>query len=177
MEIVRRERRKLHVFEPSLDIWPASIKNPADMAIPNIRSNGWVGADRIQTGSFRCGYCGDQVASEKGYRLSQHHDQSGGPVGYARICPSCNYPTLFLPGGLQIPGEAIGRDVQHVPDEIQGLYREARRAATEGLHTGCVLLCRKLLMNLAVGLGAKHNLKFIEYVEFLADQVTSPHVE
>jgi hypothetical protein len=140
------------------------------MSIQSISKHGWHARQALEPRSFRCGYCGDQVASEKGYYLATHGDGSGGPVGAILICPRCNYPTLFLPNGDQHPGEAIGRDVQHVPDDVEALYREARRSATEGCHTGAVLLCRKILMNLAVSLGAKPDLKFIEYVQYLSDQ-------
>ena len=136
----------------------------------DINALGWTARQNLAARSYRCGYCGDQVASEKGYGLTPHRDGSGNPLGAIHLCPRCNYPTFFLPNGTQLPGEAVGHDVQHVPDDVQALYREARRSATEGCHTGAVLLCRKILMNLAVGLAAKPDLRFIEYVEYLSDQ-------
>src|ERR1700752_1629411 len=140
------------------------------MAFEEIVGRGWVKHQQLGVRSYRCGYCSDQVASEKGYKLTIHGDGSGQQIGALHVCPRCNYPTLFLPSGMQLPGEAVGRDVKHVPADVDALYHEARRSATEGCHTGAVLLCRKILMNLAVGLGATTDLKFIEYVQYLSDK-------
>lgn len=136
----------------------------------NLTTFGWANIVQFSVKSFRCGYCGDQVASDKGFRLNQQRDSSGALVGGICICPRCNYPTLFLPSGAQLPGEAVGNEVQHVPAEVEALYKEARRCAIDGNHTAAVLICRKILMNLAVALNASPGLKFIEYVEYLASQ-------
>ena len=115
----------------------------------NIRGFGWPQRSDLPVRSYRSGFCGDNVASDKGYRLTQNKDGSGNPNGGIYICPQCNYPSFLTPNGIQIPGSAIGNDVKHVPDGVQDLYREARRCATEQCHTAAVLICRKILMNLA----------------------------
>ncbi|MCT7650544.1 DUF4145 domain-containing protein [Aliarcobacter butzleri] len=51
---------------------------------------------------------------------------------------------------------------------------KARRCTGEGCYTGAVLLCRKMLMNIAVVQGAKEGLKFIEYVTYLSDNGYTP---
>lgn len=135
-----------------------------------LRQHGWSNPQNLPARPFRCGYCGDRVASEKGYRLAANRDGSGSQVGAVYICPHCNFPSLFMPDGAQYPGESVGTDVQHVPDDVAALFAEARRCATEACNTASVLVCRKILMNLAVGLGAKPNLPFIAYVEYLATQ-------
>jgi hypothetical protein len=53
---------------------------------------------------------------------------------------------------------------------LEALYEEARRSCSINAYTGSVLCCRKLLMNIAVSNGAQEGLKFIEYVEYLADK-------
>jgi len=75
---------------------------------------------------------------------------------------------MFLRDNAQIPGVSPGETVDHLPKEIERLYEEARRSAAASADTGAVLLCRKLLMNIAVNLKAPAGLKFIEYVEYLA---------
>ena len=70
----------------------------------------------------------------------------------------------------QIPGPTPGNRVEHLPPEIEKLFDEARRCAGDGNHTAAVLVCRKILAHLAVEKGAKENLRFIDYVEHLADQ-------
>jgi hypothetical protein len=83
------------------------------------------------------------------------------------ICPHCSFPTFFSPRG-QIPGVAPGKQVESLPKEIDHLYTEARNCAAASAYTGAVLLCRKLLMNIAVQQGAKPNLSFLDYIEHLA---------
>jgi len=51
---------------------------------------------------------------------------------------------------------------------LNALYEEARRCTGQNCFTGAVLLCRKMLMNIAVQQGAAEGLKFIEYVNHLA---------
>jgi hypothetical protein len=87
--------------------------------------------------------------------------------GEIRICPNCNRPT-FLEEGSQYPSVPIGEPVEHLPDDIESLYNEARIAAGAGAPTSSVLAMRKLLMNIAVDKGAKPGLKFVEYVDYLA---------
>jgi len=58
--------------------------------------------------------------------------------------------------------------VKNVPGEIDSLYSEARHTATLA-PTGSTLCSRKLLMNIAVSKRAAENLRFVEFVEFLAD--------
>ena len=86
------------------------------------------------------------------------------------VCPHCDAPSIFLVDGSQIPGVPPGNQVEHLPKEIEALYQEARKAAAASANTGAVLLCRKLLMNIAVNLKAPPGLKFIEYVEYLAKE-------
>lgn len=48
--------------------------------------------------------------------------------------------------------------------------REEARSSGQNCFTGAVLLCRKMLMNIAVQQGAAEGLKFIEYVNFIAEK-------
>lgn len=88
---------------------------------------------------------------------------------YVYICPHCDKPTHFH-GPYQTPGTPPGRPVSHLPPEINSLYDEARTCAGAGAHTGSVLLCRKLLMNIGVQEGAAEGKSFVHYVDFLADK-------
>ncbi len=44
-----------------------------------------------------------------------------------------------------------------------------------GAHTGCVMVCRKILMHIAVEEGDSEGRKFIEYVEYLDDKGLLPY--
>jgi hypothetical protein len=57
-----------------------------------------------------------------------------------------------------------------VPEALSTLYEEARRCTAQNCFTAAVLVCRKMLMNIAVEQGAAEGLKFIEYVVYLSDK-------
>lgn len=114
---------------------------------------------------YTCGYCGAETAPDKGYVAATG---AGNLQGRILICPRCRKPTFFTPDGEQTPRPRPGRTVNGVTDEsVARIYEEARDAAGAAAYTGAVLLCRKILMNLAVRHGAKEKLTFEDYVDFL----------
>lgn len=134
-----------------------------------LNNHRWDDAKSRKARSFICGHCGDRVSSEKGYpllnRANNHDDFTSGVF----ICPGCQHATYVTPVSQeQYPGVPFGRDVTHVPAELQMLYNEARRCTSASCLTAAVLACRKMLMNIAVSEGAKPGLAFLEYVDFLA---------
>ena len=110
---------------------------------------------------FTCGHCNNLVASSVGYFSSNLATR----VIY--LCPHCDKPTYF-DGLVPMPGVPFGMPVAHLPPEVENLYMEARRCSSASAYTASVLLCRKLLMNIAVSLGAKAGDTFASYVEYLA---------
>jgi hypothetical protein len=130
----------------------------------------WYKLQTLGTRSFYCGFCGDKVSSEKGYKIGEKSDGSGPLRGAIHICPNCQGPTFFTLEDMQIPSSAIGNSVSNVPSDINSLYEEARRCTTDNCHTAAVLLCRKLLMNIAVNQGGGEGKRFIEYVNYLSDE-------
>jgi hypothetical protein len=80
--------------------------------------------------------------------------------------PYCNRPTFFF-YGEQTPGAPFGNAVASLPVDVENLYQEARRCVTVGAYTAAVLVCRKILMNVAVNKGAGQGEQFIKYVEYL----------
>jgi len=122
----------------------------------------WHGENQLESRKFRCGFCGNIVATDKGF-----FDDTGQKRVYP--CPHCNNPSFFDPAGNQFPGVAPGNDVGHLPSELEAIYSEARRCVSVNAHTAAVLACRKLLMHIAVQQKAEPGKSFINYVEFLAD--------
>ena len=122
----------------------------------------WQSVNNIGSKSFTCGFCGNVVASASGY----FDDRATFLRIY--ICPHCNQPTYFNGEG-QFPGVAPGSEVQNLPDDIDHLYKEARNCISVSAYSSSVLACRKLLMNIAVSQGADEGKRFIEYVEYLAE--------
>jgi hypothetical protein len=66
------------------------------------------------------------------------------------------------------PDIAFGTFVPHFPENLEQPYEEARASASANAPTAAVLVCRKLLMNIAVSEGAPEGKKFNEYVEHLS---------
>lgn len=119
----------------------------------------WIGLNSIHPKKYKCSYCGSLVANNKGYEA----EHSSGSI---YICPNCNEPTYF-DIDKQIPGAKHGEDVKNLPDDINSLYNEARNCISVSSYTASVMICRKLLMNIAVNKGADKGKTYKEYVNYL----------
>jgi hypothetical protein len=106
----------------------------------------WAHVKSVTVRAFKCGHCDRDVASDRGYSSNE-------PQIVICLCPMCNRPTLFNWGEV-FPSARPGGTVEHLPKEIEGLYREARTAAGASAPTACVLALRRLLMHVAVDLEA-----------------------
>jgi len=126
----------------------------------------WASLQQVGAQTYVCGFCGDKVSSKERYRvLTSYGNQL---ISEIRICPSCNRPTLFESGRC-FPASAPGNPVDKVPNEISTLYDEARSSTAAGASTAAVLVCRKILMHIAVEKGAKEGDSFVSYIEYLAN--------
>jgi hypothetical protein len=126
----------------------------------------WANIQNLIARKYLCHYCDHKVAADKGWhaktRMSNVH-------AWLFACPNCRRPTFFEADGTQIPAPRIGRPVNGIDNPgVEGLYNEARDCSMVGAHTAAVLLCRKLLMNVAVQKGANPGLTFVQYVDHLA---------
>ena len=136
----------------------------------SLKGGAWNRKLTFQAKTFNCGYCGDKVSSGEGYYAGKQSDGNGSPISWIRICPGCQGPTVFTLFGKQFPGSVPGRSITKAPEDLIKLYDEARYGSAAGAYTGAVLICRKILMNIAVAEGAKKGLSFLNYVEFLAEK-------
>ncbi len=125
----------------------------------------WVNAIPMGARTYTCGYCGVTVGPSQGYRGTVH---GVGDTGIILLCPNCSQPTFISLEKRQVPAPRLGADVTGVTDlGVLALYEAARRCTAADAFTAAVLICRKILMNLAVAKGAQSGLKFAEYVTFL----------
>jgi hypothetical protein len=128
----------------------------------------WEPVGQIPSRSYECGFCGNRIASIKGWYATVAKSGVARPAGNVYICPHCTNPTYFTGEGRQIPGTPFGAVVSGIDEKgIEELYNEARRAYSGPCYTAVVLCCRKLLMHLAVSKGAQEGLPFAKYVDFL----------
>ena len=84
------------------------------------------------------------------------------------LCPSCGHGSVqhgntILPPLLSVP------QVEGLPSDICQVYDEARKSFAVEAYTGCELLCRKILMGVAVDRGAAEDKSFEHYVDYLKD--------
>lgn len=121
----------------------------------------WSNQSILTARSFRCGHCGDKVASTGGWAW-------GGAARLIFICPLCEKPNYFE-GQTRVPDEMPGNEVSNLSADIDTLYKEVRRCISVGAYTASVVTTRKVLANIAVSLGAKSGQNFMQYVEYLAE--------
>ena len=141
--------------------------------------------DNTKKTSFQCGYCGKSVVSSEGVKATtapkfkyDGEDDSinvkmlNGKVIGVFICPNCNKPTFKdeIIYKTQFPLPKRENNLHHIPPKVNKVYQEALDAYSVGAFTGTTLLCRKLLMSIAVGLGADEDQNFAAYVKFLDDK-------
>lgn len=124
----------------------------------------WHNAGDIASCEYKCSYCDRLVASDFGY-----YYQGGGETSIS-ICGHCGRPTFFHEyRNKQYPSPSFGNNVEHLPEDVEQVYNEARQCYSTNSFTSCVLTCRKLLMHIAVEKGAEKNDYFINYVNYIAD--------
>lgn len=121
----------------------------------------WRNQEELSPRSFSCGYCTLVVGAHRGYLHT-----SGDRAIY--LCPNCAQPNFFKLEG-RCPEPTPGEDVKFLPKDIEQLYLEARRCVGISAATASVLICRKLLMNIAVAQEAAEGQTFVSYVDHLAN--------
>ena len=139
----------------------------AKSPVPEGYTYNWVKIQQIPAEEYRCGYCGNNVATDRGWHaLSTYSNQLAATVS---ICPLCKKPTFIDEDGKCTPGTVFGNEVHDIPNvSVKNLYDEARKCAGQGCFTASVLSCRKLLMHIAVEKGATAGETFLSYVEYLS---------
>ena len=130
-----------------------------------LKPNNWYHLDDLPTVNFTCGYCGAQTGNNRGYIYSFTSSSRSIAI---YICPVCGKPT-FKENDDMTPGAVYGQSITNLPDTVQSLYDEARNSYQTGAFTGVILICRKVLANVAVYYGAPDGDSFVHYVDFLVD--------
>lgn len=127
-----------------------------------------------------CGHCGIKTtAREVSNYLPQ--SQANQHWSFFLICPSCNKGSLIVKNrGSKVevayPGYLPGKNLKGLPDDIEKAYQEARGCFSINAFTSCELMCRKILMHIAVEKGANTKLSFAKYINHLETEgyITPP---
>jgi hypothetical protein len=90
-------------------------------------------------------------------------------------CPACLKGAVVVEDLLS-PAAPFGPPIVGLPGDVDEAYQEARRCMGVNAYTAAELVCRKILMHVAVDKGAKPGKAFADYVTHLADAgyVTPP---
>ena len=94
---------------------------------------------------IRCGHCGTFTSAAV---VAMTHTTEAPEVLWLR-CTHCQGGSVISSGKL-FPGPMPGDDLAGLPEDVAEAYNEARRCFAVNAFTGCELVCRKLLMHVAV---------------------------
>ncbi len=121
--------------------------------------------------NYTCGHCGNKVSGivVANYQYGYHD------VKWL-ICTSCGDGSVCSSHGQIFPTISYGPIIEGLPELINRAYQEARDCISVDAFTACELICRRILMHVAVEKGAKQDQSFSEYLSFLEDKgyVTPP---
>ena len=130
----------------------------------------WRARQEISPLQYDCGWCDNRVSSSSGYIVGEGTTGTGKQRAAIYICPHCCGPTFVDLKGKHVPDMAFGSEVGHLPQDVSELYNEARHCTSNGAYTATVMLCRKLLMHIAVEQEAEDGRSFEYYVNYLAEK-------
>lgn len=127
--------------------------------------------------SYVCGYCGFHVSGALVASAPAPISAAAtGEVEWVRCC-HCGQPSAIDVDGQVHPGRLGGVAVDGLPDDVLASYQEARQCLAVHAYTACELLCRKILMHVAVDkAGGKPGDSFANYIGVLekAEYITPP---
>lgn len=91
-------------------------------------------------------------------------------------CTNCGDGSVTTKAGVTYPTAPRGESIEGLAGDVASAYDEARRCASVAAFTACDLICRKLLMHVAVDKGAKEGDTFKAYLKHLetAGYITPP---
>lgn len=89
-----------------------------------------------------CGNCGITVEA----------NQISAPVAGVLFlwCPSCHDGSVKTIGGVVFPIAPAAGMVKGLPEDVERSWQETRRSYSVGAYTACEMMCRKILMHIAV---------------------------
>lgn len=115
--------------------------------------------------SYTCGHCGRETS---GAVIAYVPQERGGHTLWLQ-CTACGLGSVWNHGEI-IPGATFGPVIEGLPGDVENAYQEARRCIMVAAYNGSVLICRKILMHIAVDKGAKAGDGFGAYIAFLISE-------
>lgn len=125
-----------------------------------------------------CGHCGHRVGATV-HAHGEHRD-SHEEVALLTACSVCDQPSAHVLDAMfgrtwrSYPPAPVGRNVEHLPPEIDRAYTSARAAIMVASYDGAALVLRNLLAHMAVRLGAGKGQTYRQYVDWLGENGHTP---
>lgn len=128
------------------------------------------GSYPFSTISVICPFCNKEVAAVKHTEITRGQFSETELLYLVAECPVCMRPIIYdIQSDSTFPASLPFDDVKNLPDDIQTVYNECRKACGTGCYTASVILARTLLNHVAVDKGAPENRSFKTYVDYLVD--------
>lgn len=122
--------------------------------------------------TYICGHCNTKVSGAVvcGYYEAREH-----PIRWL-LCPNCGDGSVLAKDDKIYPGVPFGPNIEGLSENVLEAYKEARNCMSVNAFTSCELICRKILMHVAVEKGAKEGESFINYLSYLEEKgfITPP---
>lgn len=115
--------------------------------------------------SYKCGHCGREVS---GAIIAYIYPDRGGHTKWLQ-CNACGLGSVENYGVI-LPGVAFGPEIAGLPSDVEKAYNEARQCMSIAAYNAVELICRKLLMHVAVDKGAKERDTFVAYIAHLEEK-------
>jgi len=120
---------------------------------------------------YNCGHCNTRVSGivVATYMAGTMHDRW-------LLCTNCGEGSIVTTNGIIHPGIMFGPTIEGLPDDVSRAYNEARGCISVNAFTSCELMCRKILMHVAVEKGANEGESFTHYLSYLGEKgyITDP---
>jgi len=97
---------------------------------------------------YGCARCGSRVAASV---IANTVGPGGGVLQAWLRCPACGLPASRDEDGIVSPAQLLGEAVDGLPVSLASAYEEARLCLTGGAHSACEIVCRRILMQVAIG--------------------------
>jgi len=130
------------------------------------RSYGYIETHQISH-QIKCSNCNNDVGAHEAGRYSY----TSGHQIYFVICPICSFGSVIEFDGSVYPTVPYGDPVEGLPKELESAYNEARNVFSINAFTSCQLICRKILMHIAIDKCKSDEGKtFVEYIDALVNK-------
>ena len=112
--------------------------------------------------SYTCSHC---TANVSGAVVASYESPTG-PIRWL-LCPNCADGSVLTRSGIVHPPSKFGPVIEGLPQQVSEAYDEAKNCASVNAYTACELICRKILMYVAVEKGAQQGDTFVNYLGYL----------